>query len=76
MLGVVFFMLSPKEKAKDLYDKYEFVYIQNYTSKHEVKQCILIAIDEICEAINWHELEVPNKEWDYWNDVKLEVERL
>ena len=25
--------MTPKEKAKELYDKYEFVYIQNYTSK-------------------------------------------
>ena len=37
--------LSPKEKAKELYDKYKSVY------KHEIKQYILIAIDEICEAI-------------------------
>ena len=39
--------MTPKEKAKELYDKYEFVYIQNYTSKHEVKQCALLAVDEI-----------------------------
>ena len=39
--------MTPKEKAKEFYDKYEFVYIQNYTSKHEVIQCCIIAVDEI-----------------------------
>lgn len=39
--------MTPKEKALELYKKYEFVYIQNYTSKHEVKQCVLILVEEI-----------------------------
>jgi hypothetical protein len=39
--------MTPKEKAKELIDKYQFVYIQNYTSMFEVKQCALIAVDEI-----------------------------
>lgn len=43
--------MTPKEKAKELYEKYEFIYIQNYTSKHEVKQCALIAVDEIIKML-------------------------
>jgi hypothetical protein len=39
--------MTPKEKAKELYGYYEFVYIQNYTSSFEVKQCCLIAIGEM-----------------------------
>jgi hypothetical protein len=66
--------MNPKEKAKELIEKYQFVCIQNYTSMHEVKRCVLIAIDEICEAIDWHEFDHPNEEWDYWNRVKKEVE--
>ena len=40
-----------KDKAKELLEKFDFVYIQNYTSISEVKQCVLITIDEICDAI-------------------------
>jgi hypothetical protein len=71
--------MKPQEKAKELVykflktdekDPFSFV---GYTV---AKECALIAINEILYAINWHELEPPNKEWDYWNDVKLEIEKL
>lgn len=39
--------MTPKEKAKELFDKYAFVEIAYYTSKHEVKYCALIAVDEM-----------------------------
>ena len=59
--------MSPQEKAKELYEKYEFVYIQNYTSKHEVKQCALIAVEEILKyTINIY----------YWQEVKTEIQLL
>jgi hypothetical protein len=64
--------MTPKEKAKELIDKYEFVYIQNYTSMFEVKQCALIAVDEILkrnEPIQGHF-------WDYWEEVKHEINNL
>jgi hypothetical protein len=70
--------MTPKEKARELYDKYEFVYIQNYTSKHEVKQCALIAVDEIIEAIDFDWMEVQNLDrvHVYWQQVKQELEQL
>lgn len=37
--------MTPKEKAKELIENYEFVYIQNYSSMREVKQCALIAVE-------------------------------
>jgi hypothetical protein len=58
--------MTPKEKAKELVDKYEFVYIQNYTSMFEVKECALIAVDEILICcIGSHE--------EYWQEVKQEI---
>lgn len=60
--------MTPKEKAKELYDKYEFVYIQHYTSKYEVKQCALIAVYEIIES------HTDNN--DYWQQVKEEITKL
>ena len=72
--------MSPKEKAKELYEKYEFVYIQNYTSKHEVKQCCLIAVEE-AEKSEYNVLTkfgfvTENYTSDYWQLVKDEIERI
>lgn len=69
--------MTPKEKAKELYENYEFVYIQNYTSKHEVKQCALIAVDEIIDIAYWEYMEsMGGKEKQYWQQVKIEIENL
>jgi hypothetical protein len=65
--------MTPKDKAKELVDKFTVVGLQQ---RNEGIQCALIAVDEICEAINWHEFEVPNEEFNYWNRVKLEIENL
>jgi hypothetical protein len=78
--------MTPKEKAKELYDKYEFIYIQNYTSKHEVKQCALICVDEIWKAVDQNFHAHPDKpalsemKWnklkEYYEQVKEEIEKL
>jgi diphthamide biosynthesis methyltransferase len=61
--------MSPQEKAKELIDKYEFVYIQYYTSMFEVKQCALIAVDEIIDLVK--HIDVDSE--DYWEEVKQEI---
>jgi hypothetical protein len=63
--------MTPKEKAKELIDKYQFVYIQNYTSMFEVKECALIAVDEIIENEKIDNLEDNNL--SYWQQVKQEI---
>lgn len=74
--------MTPKQKAQELFQKYEFVYIQNYTSNHEVKQCCLLVCDELIEYIDSKEngyytlTEELKKEYDFWIDVKVEIERL
>jgi hypothetical protein len=76
--------LTPKEKAKQLVDRYNFVYIQNYTSMFEVKQCALIAVDEILKAIPNEYLDIHggeaymqiNEDVEYWNEVKKEINNL
>lgn len=69
---------APIEKAKELIDKFVLLDNDIFCSVNYPysKQCALIAVDEICEAINWHEFEVPNEEWNYWNKVKQEIENL
>ena len=73
--------MTPKEKAEELVDKYHKIHaINNY----EVKQCALIAVDEILENVDYFfkELEkdnLPNKfddEIEYWNEVKQEINNL
>lgn len=68
------FYMTPKEKAKELFDKYN-----DYPLTHEwKKQCALIAVDEIldlnlgfsnCDENNW-EIE------RFYEKVKQEIENL
>lgn len=74
--------MSAKEKAKELLDKYSFVYIPNYTSNFEIKQAAIIAVDEIIEQWDYIDTYLadgrgelnPNLKW--WHEVKSEIEKL
>ena len=73
--------MTPKEKAKELYSNFEFVYIPNYTSKHEVKLCALLVVDEILKnGGNYQGMSFEDNEIfidiQYWENVKAEIERL
>jgi len=71
--------MTPKDKAKELIKKYvEF----KIDGQHRIfgielsKQCAIMAVNEIIEAIDWHEYETPNKELNYWLDVRNEINNL
>lgn len=66
--------MTPKEKAKELFEKYAFVEIAYYSSKYEVKQCALIAADEIIEFMS--PMVNSKQAYDYWDDVKQEIKNL
>jgi hypothetical protein len=76
--------MTPKEKAKQLVNTY--IDIENKFNvdlfcdecgiERAAKYCALIAVDEILEAIDWHEFEHPNDEINYWFEVKEEIEKL
>lgn len=68
--------MNPKDKAIELYNKYKFVYIQNYTSKHEVKECALIAVDEIISIVEWYDVRHISNQLKFWNEVKNEIDKL
>ncbi len=74
--------MTPKEKAKELFDKFRVkVHDRDGTSAmngFEAKQCALIAVDEILDLKhivtlrrNMHEMEL-----EYWDEVKQEIENL
>ena len=71
--------MTPKEKAQELFDKYA-TYVVMWTGGIEVenqncKQCALIAVDEIIDAIK-HEDNRMYYEIKYWEKVKQEIENL
>jgi vacuolar-type H+-ATPase subunit H len=41
--------------------------------KESSKQCAFIAVDEIIDAIDWHDFREQLK---FWNEVKIEIEKL
>jgi hypothetical protein len=78
--------MTPKEKANELVDKYwkQFVpqfeghFLAETQTMHilyddQAKQCALIAVDEIIEAINNLQYE---RKTDFWENVKTEIEKL
>jgi hypothetical protein len=67
--------MTPKQKAKELFNKYYLLIdIKNYEN---TKNCALIAVEEILDEIQPFELA-----WEYqskiefWNNVKKEIEKL
>ena len=66
------FNMTPKEKAKDLVNKYyRIIPLDKMTIDYNLaKQCALIAIDEIMKA-GIHTLDLL-----YWEEVKQEIKNL
>lgn len=60
-------IMTARLKAKELVDKYHKIHaINNY----EVKQCAIIAVDELINEA------VYEKQYNYWQDVKQEINNL
>jgi hypothetical protein len=75
--------MTPKEKAKELFDKYadEFNFDDTYRGyREQSKQCALVVVDEIIkECYNWNgsdNVQWETKRFNYWNDVKQEIKNL
>jgi len=58
--------MNPKEKAKELVDRFEYFTETNFTSK----QCALICVDEILNIIKYFSIYK-----EYWEEVKQEIEK-
>jgi hypothetical protein len=77
--------MTPKEKAKELFDKY-YIVCQEYTEEIQcsiqAKQCALIAVDEIIqqwEVIDTYIADLGgqlNQSLKYWQEVKQEIQNL
>ena len=76
--------MTPKEKALELIQKYNLVVLDTALggSNQRVKQCALIAVDEILNELD-ELLELPEQQqdsvygsWLYYKEVKHEIENL
>jgi hypothetical protein len=61
--------MTPKEKAEELYLKYYGIPLYIKT----VKQCCYILIDEILQA---DEFMMTERQENFWEQVKQEIEKL
>jgi hypothetical protein len=75
--------MTPKEKAEQLikrFSKFSWESQQNEFVKESVlnsaKQCALIAVDEILKQyLEYRGIDL-QKSFDYWQQVKTEIEKL
>jgi len=74
--------MTPKEKAKDLFDSYYYCLLQSDVTQRTywAKQCALIAVDEILKSVPQQpsiSIIMPHFEATvYWEEVKQELEKL
>ena len=74
--------MTPKEKAKELIDKYkkqlDTATPTLYRPIYQAKQCALIAVDEILNLmIKTFKWDINyNGNIDYWQEVKTEINQL
>jgi len=78
--------MTPKEKAEELFHKYadEFNFDDTYRGyREQSKQCALMSVDEIIKALveydnrnNTYELQNMDRDFNYWEQVRIEIENL
>ena len=60
--------MTPKEKAEELFEKFNSPDTTYHPYVHNAQQCALIAVDEIIDKDGYNN--------DYWKEVKQELEKL
>ena len=66
--------MAPKEKALELIKKFR-IHQPVWEVRDDAKQCALIAVNEVIEALNFHQWQNRN-EIEWWNEVKEEIEKI
>lgn len=72
--------MTPQQKADELYSKYDDLLNKDFMNPivfdNQLKQCVLIAIDELikiaCDYSDYDETVTK----EYWEKVKTEIENL
>jgi hypothetical protein len=66
--------MTPKEKAKELYKKMYTQHPNIYPLT--AKQCALIAVEEIIKTLYEYHYDSESGAYEYWQEVKQEIEKL
>lgn len=65
-------MIAPKEKAKELVDKFSTVGLQQ---RNEGIPCALISVEDTIAALDFNQWQ-NRKQIEYYQEVKKEIEKL
>lgn len=72
--------MTPKEKAKDIFDKFAFEKTPEgykmFQTSNESKRCSLIVVNEIIDTIEYSSQADETSKIIYWDKVKEEIEKL
>jgi hypothetical protein len=78
--------MTPKEKANELYSKFDNLFNKDFmlpiVYDNQLKKCALIAVDSILQSLkyppkpNEHRQVVHIETLKYWQEVKQEIEKL
>ena len=74
--------MTAKYKANELANRFVTKSVFDMTNEELKEQRILakrnaiICVNEIIDAIDWYEFQTPNKEINYWLDVRKELNKL
>jgi hypothetical protein len=72
--------MTPKEKAQELVSKFKELpqegTLMFYLAFEISKQCALIAVDEILSTLYDYHYDSESGAYEYWQEVKTEIEKL
>lgn len=70
-------MITPKDEARELIDKFYIQEIKYYENIETAKQCALIAVDEILFVLKYtcNCNDIESSTW-FYNKVKQEIQNL
>jgi hypothetical protein len=66
--------MTPKEKAEELYTRYDSLFKAPFKKHQHLKESALIAVDEILKVASFY--NDSQAEVTYWEEVKQEIEKL
>ena len=66
--------MTPKEKAEELYTRYDSLFKAPFKKHQHLKESALIAVDEILKVASFY--NDSQAEVTYWQEVKQELENL
>jgi hypothetical protein len=67
--------MTPKEKAKELVYKFDDT-MEFSTPQRFAKQCALVAVEEIIKTLYEYHYDSESGAYEYWQEVKQEIEKL